>query len=228
MLQRDGKPFWPDAAWRDIVFSAIVVAVILGLSLWFGPPAVEKPPDPSLVQASPRPDWYLIWYFALLAYLPHKAEDWVIIGFPLLIGVALLAVPFLSNKGERVIKRRPWSIAIVVCVLSAMGALTLLGFKEPWTPKFSAEPLTKEIVGSSDVRVNNGAKVFNTKGCLYCHAIAGHGGQRGPNLTNVANRLTHDQIVTRIVNGGYNMPAYAGNISPEELDDVAAFLESRK
>jgi ubiquinol-cytochrome c reductase cytochrome b subunit len=228
MLKREGKPFWPDAAWRDIVFSTIVAIIIFGLAIWFGPPAVEKPPDPSLVNASPRPDWYLVWYFALLAFLPHRAEDAVIILFPIFLAAALLAVPFLSNKGERSLKKRPWAIFIVVCVVSAMSALTYLGFKEPWTPRFEAKPLTKEIIGTDSGQIFEGAQVFDNKGCLYCHAISGHGGERGPDLTTVGDRLTHDQIVVRIVGGGYNMPAYAGNITPKELSDVAAFLSSRK
>ena len=228
MLERDGKPFWPDAAWRDIVFSTLVVIVVFALAVFVGPPAIEKPPDPSLVNASPRPDWYLVWYFALLAFLPHRAEDAVIILFPVMIGVALLAVPFLSNRGERVLSKRPWALGIVICVAAAIGSLTYLGFKEPWSPKFEAKPLTREIIGADSGPIYDGAQVFDTKGCIYCHMISGHGGKRGPELTDVGDRLNHDQMTIRIIGGGYNMPSYAGNITPEELAALTAFLESRK
>lgn len=228
MLKRIGRPFWPDAAWRDIIFSTLLVIVILALALWCGPPPIEKPPDPSLIQAEPRPDWYLVWYFALLALLPHKAEDWIIILFPVFLGVTLLAVPFLSNRGERSLRRRPWAIAIVLFLLAAFSALTFEGFREPWTPKFAAQPLDKEIIGASSGPVYEGAQVFDKRGCLYCHTISDHGGKRGPDLTDVADRLTREQITIKIINGGYNMPAYAGNITPKELEALTAFLESRK
>jgi ubiquinol-cytochrome c reductase cytochrome b subunit len=228
MLKRVGKPFYPDAAWRDIVFSTIVVLGILALAIWIGPPAIERPPDPSLINAQPKPDWYLLWYFALLAMLPHKAEDYVIILFPLCIVFGLLIVPFLSNQGERSPRRRPWAVAIVAFVVTCIGALTIEGFREPWTPNFDATKLTPQIIGATSGPVFDGAQVFDTKGCLFCHTISGHGGQRGPNLTDVGDRLTHDQIVIRIVNGGYNMPAYANNMTPKELADITAFLESRK
>ena len=228
MLKRVGKPFWPEAAWRDIVFSALVVAGIVACALCYGPPAMEKPPDPSIVQASPRPDWYLIWYFAILALLPHRVEDAVIILFPLIVGISLLAVPFLSNKGERSPRRRPWAVAIVIFVVASVGALWREGVKEPWTPKFEATALTKEIIGATSGPVYNGAQVFDTKGCLYCHTISGHGGKRGPDLTDVGDRLNEDQLTIRIINGGYNMPAYAGNITPQQLKNITAFLATRK
>jgi ubiquinol-cytochrome c reductase cytochrome b subunit len=228
MLKLIGKPFWPDAAWRDIMFSTFVVLCIFALALFIGPPQIEKPPDPSIIQAQPRPDWYLLWYFAILALLPHKAEDWVIILFPMFLGLSLLAVPFLSNRGERSLRRRPWAVGIVVFVIASIGALWHAGVKEAWTPDFSAKPLTAEIIGANKGQIYDGASVFNDRGCLYCHAIAGHGGKRGPDLTDVSDRLTRDQIIIKIINGGYNMPAYAGNITPKELGDLTVFLESRK
>jgi len=40
--------------------------------------------------------------------------------------------------------------------------------------------------------------------------------------------LTRDEIIIRISNGGKNMPAFAGNLKPEELEALTAFLMSRK
>jgi|SRR5215469_7285616 len=54
------------------------------------------------------------------------------------------------------------------------------------------------------------------------------GGRRGPDLTYIADKLTHDNLVIRIVNGRNNMPAYGSSLKPGELDALVAFLETRK
>lgn len=228
MLQRSGHPFWPYAAWRDALSGMGVVAGIVLLAYHFGAPALGKPPDPSIIQAQPHPDWYLLWYFTILALLPHHAENYFIILAPLVGALILLSVPFLSNRGERSWRRRPWAPAIVVFVVMSVGVLWRMGVEERWTPDFSAKPLPAAVAGVSTGPIFDGLVTFNTKGCLFCHTIAGHGGTRGPNLSEVGDRLTHDQLVIRILNGGYNMPSYGDNITPQQLSSVVAFLESRK
>jgi ubiquinol-cytochrome c reductase cytochrome b subunit len=47
-------------------------------------------------------------------------------------------------------------------------------------------------------------------------------------LTYIADTLTRDNMVIRIVNGGTNMPAFRSSLKPQELDALVAFLQSRK
>jgi len=227
-MKKFGRPFWPDAAWRDVVFVAAMIAAIVLLAAIIGPPNLDRPPDPSIIRADPRPDWYLLWYFAVLSLIPPSIEDYVIIGAPLVIGVVLFVVPFISNQGERSPARRPWSVAAVVLSVTMVGALWIQGYRSPWSPEFHAPPLSADAVGATSGPLAEGARVFHDKGCLNCHRIADQGGFRGPDLSHIGSLLTKQDMTIRIINGGTNMPAYAGNISPEELDAVVAFLQSRR
>jgi ubiquinol-cytochrome c reductase cytochrome b subunit len=227
-MKKTGVPFWPDAAWRDVVFGAAMLLGIILLAAYVGPPPLDKPPDPTIVEANPRPDWYLLWYFAMLALTPPALEDYLILLGPALAVTALLLLPFIWNKGERSASRRPWAIAAVVMIVVMIGAFWRLGANSPWSPNFEAQPLPEKIVGVDKGAVADGAKVFFSKGCLNCHQVDQFGGKRGPNLTFIGDKLTHDQMVLRIANGGVNMPAYSNNMKPDEMQALVAFLESRK
>lgn len=226
-LERSGVPFWPDGAWRDFVFGTGVILVVAALALLIGPPPIEKPPDPSVLQADPRPDWYLLWYFAVLALIPSEVEGVVMILAPVLIGVLLLLAPVLNNRGERHWSRRPWSVAAVILTVVMIGSLWILGARSPWSPRFEAQPLPPEVVRSEDPRVVAGARSFHDRACINCHLIEQHGGRRGPDLTRVAERLSENDITIRILNGGVNMPAYGSVLPPDELEALVAFLQTR-
>ncbi len=226
-LKKDGVPFWPDAAWRDVVFGVSMLLAIILFAWLVGPPALDQPPDPTLTNADPRPDWYLLWYFAVLALIPSRLESYVIILAPLALGALLFAPPLLSNKGERAPSRRPWAIGVVVLAVTMIGSLWVLGSRSPWSPNFDPGELPPTVVRATSGPVADGARLFHDKGCLNCHLVDGFGGRRGPNLSHVGDRLQHDDIVIRISNGGHNMPAFASILSGEELGRLAAFLETR-
>jgi ubiquinol-cytochrome c reductase cytochrome b subunit len=227
-LKKTGVAFWPNAMWRDAVFSLIVVIGIVACAVAFGPPILDKPPDPTTLNVNPAPDWYFLFYFAILSMLPANLETWVILGGPLVVILGLLFLPLLSNRGDRAPSRRPWALAVVVVSITSLIILTIYGAKAPWSPNFSAQPLAQTLPASVAPSIRAGAGVFFDKGCIYCHDIDGDGGQRGPNLSLVGDRLTDDQLIIRINNGGHNMPAFAGRISHDELATLVAFLKSRR
>jgi len=227
LMHREGRPFWPDAAWRDAVFACAMVIVLAILAGALGPPELGNPPDPTILRAAPRPDWYLLWYFAVLALLPHGLENYVIVGAPAVAGIALVVLPFLFPVGERHPKRRPWAVGAVLMVTLMISVLWIAGIRTRWAPDFDAAPLSASVVGVREGPVFDGARVFHRKGCIFCHHVVDDGGFRGPELTTVGDRLSRDQLISRILNGGYNMPAFANNIEPAELDSLVAFLMSR-
>jgi ubiquinol-cytochrome c reductase cytochrome b subunit len=227
LLRREGVPFWPDAAWRDVVFGAAMVATVALLAVVVGPPELGPPPDPSILEAYPRPDWYFLWYFAVLAMAPQHLETIIIVVGPLVFGALLLLVP-MFNKGERSVRRRPMAGLLVVFIWTMIVVFWVAGERADWSPDFDAPPLPAHVVRSTDPAVVEGARLFHDKGCEFCHAVAGYGGKRGPDLTDVAARMSPDQITARITNGGPNMPAYVRVLTPEETRAIVSFLTTRQ
>jgi len=226
-LSRSGVPFWPVAMWRDVVFSTFVVAVILGCSIFFGPPALGTDPDPSQIHVNPMPDWYFWWYFAVLSMLPPQLETYIILGLPVLGLVVLLVLPLLFNRGHRAPTKRPWAVGVVILGLTAVAVLTVYGYRKPWSPDFAVDPLPADVINSSEPNVVQGAQLVHQKGCLYCHNIDGIGGHRGPELTRIGDRLNRADLVIRISNGGHNMPAFAASMSSQEMAQLVDFLQTR-
>ena len=228
MLKKKGVPFWPNAAWRDMAFGLLVVLGIILLAVFKGPPEVGSPPNPANIDANPRPDWYFLWIFALFAVMPRGIESFAIAFGPVILGIILIGLPIIFNKGERSPTRRPWAVGIVIFIVMVVGVFWHLGAKSPWSPDLAAKPLSDAVVGNVSDDAKAGAVLFSKKACIYCHTISGDGGKRGPELTTVGDRLTSDQLTIKIANGGGNMPAYGANLSEEELHDLVSFLETRK
>ncbi len=229
-LKEKSVPFWPNAAWRDVIFSSGIVIAIILLAIFLGAPALTSQPDPSVVHTSPTPDWYMIPFFALFALMPHKIESVAMMVGPLLTIFLLFSIPFISNKGERSPLKRPWAMFGVLCVFVFVISLLITGLKAPWSPDFKTKPLPLSAIKSAhpDSVVVAGVNLFYSKGCQYCHKINIYGGAAGPDLTAVGNRLSPQELTIRIVNGSTNMPAFGGVLSKDELNKLVTFLSTQK
>lgn len=69
-----------------------------------------------------------------------------------------------------------------------------------------------------------GALVLQNKQCRNCHALDHMGGERGPALDEIATRMTEDQIIRQVLQGGGNMPAYGNALNPSETKALVRFL----
>ena len=229
-LLRRGIPFYPDAAVRDAVISFVSVVVVIVLAVVAGAPLLGTPPDPTIIVADPRPDWYFIGYFALLAIIPKGLESIVIIGLPALAFGFLFLLPLIRPRGERHPSRRPMALAAVGLGVLVYGSLTAAGFASAWVPvSTEGAALPPAVLSGLGAPEAAGAQLFVSKDCFACHQIGGAGGRRGPDLSHVAAQLSRDEIVSTILAGkGQAMPSFASAFTPQELADLVAYLETRR
>ena len=77
---------------------------------------------------------------------------------------------------------------------------------------------------SAESSRERGAALFEQKGCVQCHAIAGSGGHKGPDLSGVGKQRKKDYIEHQILEGGLAMPSFKDALTPEEAHDLVEFL----
>lgn len=230
LTQKDGMTFVPGALWKDVFFSGAVIAAVAVCAVVFGPFGPSGQPDPTIIQTSPRPDFFFLWLYAVLSYLPPSLETPFVLIAPVVGICVLLALPFVSGEGEKSWHRRPIAVLILVALATFGAVLTHLGTYTPWSPHMDAwsggPPVPTSLTHTASPLERQGAVVFQSKQCRNCHSIAGVGGQRGPTLDSVATRLTEDQLIRQVLQGGGNMPAYGKNLSPPEVTALVSFLET--
>ena len=229
LTHKQGVPFVPGAVGKDIVFSGFILLAIAACALYFGPFGPSGQPDPTIIQTAPRPDFFFLWLYALLSFLPPSAETPILLIGPAIGIIVLLALPFFAGEGEKSWKRRPIAVLTILLTAVALGTMTHLGQHTPWSPvmdAWSSEPIPSQYVHGRTALERQGALVFQAKQCHNCHSLDDRGGKRGPALDSVALRLNEDQLIRQVIEGGGNMPAYGKTLSPAETTALVAFLKT--
>jgi ubiquinol-cytochrome c reductase cytochrome b subunit len=229
LTEKTGIPFVPDAAWKDAIFAAAVMLAVVACALWFGPFGPTGQPDPTIIQTAPKPDFAFLWIYAVLAYLPPSIETPIMFIAPVLGIGALLLLPLLSGEGEKHWSRRPVAVLMIAVIAVTLGAFTRLGMYTPWSPimdAWTSDPIPPAYLHGRTPLEREGAIVLQNKQCRNCHSIGGEGGLRGPALDAIAARMTEDQIIRQVLQGGGNMPAYGNALNPSETNALVHFLKT--
>jgi cytochrome b6 len=127
--RRRSMPFFPNFLMRDLLLWLIVLNIVAILAVLFpwelGPKADPFAPAPAGI----RPEWYFMFMFETLKFLP--AHIWFmegelvgILGFGL-GGVLWLLIPFIDRESEGV---RKWLMRIGVVVVIYIVVMTAKGY----------------------------------------------------------------------------------------------------
>jgi ubiquinol-cytochrome c reductase cytochrome b subunit len=227
LTEKTGIPFVPDAAWKDAVFAAAILFSVMACAFFFGPFGPSGQPDPTIIQTAPKPDFPFLWIYAVLAFLPPSIETPVMLVVPVLAIAGILILPLIAGEGERHWARRPVAVLMVSVIALSLGIFTRLGTYTPWSPVMEAwtsDAIPAKYLEHRTPLERQGALVLQGKQCRNCHSLDGMGGQRGPALDAIASRMTEDQIIRQVLQGGGNMPAYGNALNPSETKALVHFL----
>jgi len=131
--------FFPGQVVADLTVSAILLAVVVGLS-YAVPAPLTEPMDVSTTVYVPRPEWFFFFLDQWLVYFPGAAliavGDIIIPGLFVLL---LLAIPWLDKEPAHSPARRPFVVVIgllviVVIVLNMLLALVRIANFPGGTP----------------------------------------------------------------------------------------------
>ncbi|HEY3706769.1 MAG TPA: cytochrome b N-terminal domain-containing protein [Terracidiphilus sp.] len=226
-LAHKGIPFVPGAVWKDLFFSAAIILAVAVCAALFGPYGPKGYPDPTIINTVPKPDFFFLWIYSVLSFLPPEMETPFILTAPVVAILILVALPFVAGVGEKSWWRRPVAVFMVMFLAVCWGELTHLGTYTPWSPQMTAwsgAPVPANLLQNRTPLERKGAVVLQAKQCRNCHSMGGLGGMRGPALDDVATRLTEDQLYRQVLLGGGNMPAYGSALSPAETTALVKFL----
>jgi len=227
LVQKNGMPFVPDAAWKDAVFAAAVLLAVIACAFFFGPFGPSGQPDPTIIQTAPKPDFAFLFIYSVLAFLPPSLETPFLLIVPVIVIGALLLLPLVAGEGEKHWSRRPVAVLMVALIAVTLGVFTRLGTYTPWSPimdAWTSDPTPTQYLRGRTPLERQGALVLQEKQCRDCHSLGGLGGLRGPSLDSIAARMTEDQITRQVLQGGGNMPSYGNALNPAETTALVHFL----
>ncbi len=122
---QDSIPFFPDhvrtEAW--VSFGVLVVLIIVGILGTFSPVGLQAPADPMDTPAHVKPEWYFLFLYQILKFVPKTLGVLI----PIVGVLVLMLWPFIDRKPDT--SRRASLIRLIAAavLLAVIVALTIWG-----------------------------------------------------------------------------------------------------
>jgi menaquinol-cytochrome c reductase cytochrome b/c subunit len=237
--KKEGHPFYPYAMFHDVVVNLLVVLIIVAMTVvwhetagpineqhptgengWLGA-LYEDKANPAVEQTEPRPEWYFLFLFELLRIFK---QPWQLIFATIIIPtiwmVLLIAWPFIDRGRDRRLSRRPAGLALGLATPVVLIALTIEGGSAPGAIAGSA------VTGNPDFDNLEAASLIGDTGGTNCHNLGAGGGAVGPNLSDGSPTYRDDVqgIHDKIAQGGGGMPSFQGQLTDQQIQQIAEFV----
>ena len=123
--QKEDKtiPFFPDHVRNEAKQALLILAILFGIGVvgLFRPVGLGDPADPMNTPAHVQPEWYFLFLYELLKYVPKAIG----IAIPL-YGLALLILwPFIDRKADAAPQKKR-RILIAIGVMTFVMILTII------------------------------------------------------------------------------------------------------
>lgn len=117
-------PFFPDHVTTEarVALGTLLIVVIIGVAALWNPIGLGEPADPMNTPAHTKPEWYFLFLFELLKYIPKTTG----VLLPFVAIFVLILWPFLDRKKDTRRARRNRLILAAVMMV-AIIVLTVLG-----------------------------------------------------------------------------------------------------
>jgi len=120
-------PFFPDHIWTEakVVILILALLIVVGIVGQVSPIGLEPPADPMVTPDHVKSDWYFLFLYEMLKYVPKTIGVLI----PIIGLILILIWPFLDRRDDTLRARNTrWVIVIVgsiiVIGLTIMGALS--------------------------------------------------------------------------------------------------------
>ncbi len=157
---------------------------------------------------------FIAWAIITAIFVPKRSP-----GFPRRLDAYILvsAVLFLAQMTTVV-----WAAQTQEVEKESAGEVTPPGGGGETTPT----PTTPTTPTAPTGDATAGKQVFETAGCTSCHTLADAGatGTVGPNLDQA--KPPASLVVDRVTHGKGVMPSFSGQLSEQQIQDVAAYVSS--
>jgi quinol-cytochrome oxidoreductase complex cytochrome b subunit len=119
----EGRPFFPNHFLKEVIATYLVIGIVLSLAILF-PFSLGDKANPFKTPEGIKPEWYLMYAYQFLKYVP-KIIGLLSMG---LFALLLFFIPFLDRNPYRHPRKRKLAVSLGGIVLFLALVLGIFGF----------------------------------------------------------------------------------------------------